>query len=271
MRTTKVRDYEVGTQLGISKKFRVYTGERSDGKPVIMKVAKTFDSGDILAVEAGWFNQMRTFSDEIRRLEAKSGKDSHYNWLFARLEASFMEPTQGDRRINVFTLPDVDFSKVVPLAKLVRQTEIDTKTSIWVLGRLFKLYSFFELFAIENEAPAVEYPVFSLDNFLIEPEKHRIIYYNYSGKNDDVIANEYVKQITKEVLAWASVEDDDEASGKPQKYQELLEELAEKGCLTFETAHIMLYQLVDELWGRVYYPFTYRERETTTWKTIKEG
>ncbi len=264
MRTTKVRDFEVKNLIGQSPKFRIYLGERSDGKPVIIKVAKTFEDGDVLAEEAGKFNLMRIMSDEIRHFEAVMNKDSHYEWLFANLEASFLESSQEDRRINVFSLPDVSFSKVVPLAKLVDQIEVDAKTSAWMLGRLFKLYSFFELIAIRDDAPAVEYPVFSIDDYFIEPDKHRIIFYNYSSKITDVIANDYVKTITRAVMPWIAFEDGE------KDYQELLEALSTDGTTTFETAHQMLYAVVDELWGRKYHRFTYRDKGTSVWKNLKE-
>ena len=140
----RVRDIEVGNRIGEAPKFRIYLGTKNGEQPVILKVAKTFEDGDILAEEAGKFNVLRSFEEQVAKIEAnQSGSNSHYNWLFANLLSSFMEPTQGDRRINVFATPDVDLGKLIPLTKLYAETEIDTRTSIWILGRFFKFYSFF--------------------------------------------------------------------------------------------------------------------------------
>ena len=265
VRTTKVRDFEVKNRIGESDKYRVYLGEKADGSSVVLKVAKTFEDGDVLAFEAGKFNTMKTVEAEIRRFQNPTKEnDSHYDWLFAKLEASFIEQSQGGRRINVYSLPDVDFDKLIPLSKLMAKIEVDAKTSAWILGRIFKLYGFFELIAVANDQSTIEYPVFSIGDYLIEPEKHRVIFYNFPEKNVDVVANDYVKEIAKTFLEWAVIEEEDKA------YRELLENLARDGSMTFEAAHKMMYAVIEELWGRKYHTFTYRDKGTLIWKNLKE-
>ena len=261
-----VRNIEVEARIGEAKKFRVYIGTRNDGQPVILKVAKTFEYGDVLAQEAGKFNILSSFEERVAMFEAEQGgKPSHYDWLFAKLEASFMEPAQDDRRINVFTTPEADLGELVPLSKLRNKTEIDARTSVWILGRLFKLYSFFELLAVANgENSVARYPIFSPDDYLIGPKRHRLIYYNFSGDMADVVAYDFVKAIAKFILDW-TVDDPSE-----QEYFELLKDFSKFGRDSFEGAHGNLYELVKKLWGIQYYPFTYRDCGTVVWKTIKE-
>lgn len=264
----KVRDIEVGSLIAEAPKFRIYLGTTGDKQSVILKVAKTFEDGETLAKEAGKFNILSNFHEQVAEFEADQGKNSsHYDWLFANLLSSFMEPSQGDRRINVFTIPDINLDKLIPLKKLHKEVEIDTRTSIWILGRFFKFYSFFELLAANGNENIPKYPVFSPDDYLIGPKEHRLIYYNFSGEIADVIANDFVGTISKFILEWVVIGDDP----AEQEYFELLQNLAGIGRDTFEKAHGDLYRLIKSLWGIQYYPFTYRDRSTINWKKIKEG
>ena len=264
----KVRNIEVGDRIGEASRFRIYLGTTEDKQPVILKVAKTFEDGGTLAEEASKFNILRAFGEQVAKFETDQGKkSSRYDWLFANLLSSFLEPTQGDRRINVFSAPDVDLSKLIPLTKLHAKVEIDTRTSIWILGRFFKFYGFFELIAADGDNPVTRYPIFSPDDYLIGPEKHRLIYYNFSGDMADVIAIDFVEAISKFILDWVVVGDEP----AEQEYLKLLKDFSEHGRDSFEKAHGDLYELVRKLWGIQYHPFTYRNRDTITWNTIREG
>ena len=261
----RVRNIEVGPRIGEASKFRIYLGAMDGGQSVILKVAKTFEDGDILAREASEFNILSSFAEQIAKLEAnQGGSNSHYDWLFAKLLSSFMEPTQGDRHINVFMAPDTDIGELFPLTKLHAEVEIDTRTSIWIFGRFLKFYSFFELLAASGDNPIARYPIFSPDDYLIGPEKHRLIYYNFSGDIADVVADDFVRAISKFILDWVVVGD----SSSEQEYLELLEDFSEFGRNSFEQAHRDLYTLVKRCWGIQYYPFTYRKRKTDIWKKI---
>lgn len=262
----KVRNYEVGKLIGEASKFRIYLGN-DDGKQVVMKVAKTFADGDSLAEEAGWFNLLRAFIAQVTRMQEKSGEaNSHYEWLFANLLSSFLEPSQKDRRINIFEVVDTDFGQLIPLPKLRIKTEIDARTSVWILGRFLKIYSFYELLAASDDNPIIRYANFSPGDYLIGPERHRLIYYNHSGAMADVVANNYVKAIAQFILEWVLIENDP----AEQAYYQLLEDFAASGRTTCEEAHAELYQLIGELWGIQYHPFTYRDQDTGRWKTMKE-
>ena len=264
----RVKNIEVGNRIGEASKFRIYSGKTDSGEQVILKVAKTFEDGDILAEEASKFNILKTFETQVALLQEQQGyTNSHYDWLFADLSSSFMEPTQGDRRINVFMIPDIDLSELVPLTKLHSEIEIDARTSVWILGRFLKFYSFFELLTASEDNPIARYPLFSPDDYLIGPEKHRLIYYNFSGDMADVTALNFVKAVAKFVLDWTIIGDD----STEQEYLGLLKNFSEYGRDSFEEAHGDLYRLIEELWGIQYHPFTYRDRNTIIWKTIKEN
>lgn len=263
----KIRDIDVGNLIGEAEKFKIYLGKTEDDQEVIVKVAKTFEDGDILAKEAGKFKLLDSFEAHIKRLEEDKGlSTSHYDWLFGRLHSSFTESTQGDRRINVFKIPDIELSKLIPLSKLSAESEIDCRTSVWILGRLLKFYAFHELLGEWEYRSIPRYPVFSPDDYLIGPDSHRLIYYNFSEDIQDVIATAFVKSIANFMIKWVVIEDDSPETD----YMDLLKDFSENGRQTFEKAHKDLYSLVKELWGVRYHPFTYRERNSLIWKTIKE-
>ncbi len=257
----KIKNIDVGNRIGESSKFRIYYGKRDDEQQVILKVAKTFEDNDSLGTEAGKFNILHAFESHITSLQEQEGyENSHYNWLFANIVASFMEQSQGDRRINVFTIPDIDLNKLIPISKLQAGTEIDARTSVWILGRFFKFYSFFELLAESEDSLVAKYPLFSPDDYFIGPEQHRLVYYNFSGEIEDVTASDFVKVITKFMLSWAAIGDNPEE----KEYLDLLKDFSDVGRKSFGSAHKDLYDLIGKLWGFYYHPFTYHDRNTVT-------
>ena len=260
----KVRDFEVGECIGQSPRFRIYLGNNADGAPVVLKVAKTFEDGELLAREASEFSILQSFKEDVAKIEAQTGRSNHYDWLFADLLASFMEPSQGDRRINVLSAVGVDLSKLTPLTKLHSTIEIDARTSVWILGRFFKFYGMFELIAASKDEAAPNYPIFSSDDYLVGPEMHRLVYYNFSGDAADVVAFDFVKAIANFMLSWVVINNESEE----RKYCNLLADFAKNGRETFEKAHSELYALVQDIWGIQYYPFTYRDQGTIVWKNL---
>ena len=85
--------------------------------------------------------------------------------------------------------------------------------------------------------------------------EHKTVYYNYSGKVDEAIATEFVKEIAEYIKNWVVVTDDE----KEQEYYGLLKDLSENGREKADEAHADLYKLVRKLWGIEYYPFTTRD------------
>lgn len=262
----ELRGYEVGSQIGESSRCRLYLGNNAT-EQVVIKVAKTFEDGDFLAEEANWFGVINSFIKQVAIMQEKLGEtNAHYDWLFAKLISSFLEPTQGDRRINMLRFTDVKLSDLVPLPKLREQTQIDARTSVWILGRLLKIYSFYELISNSGDNPIFKYANFSPGDFLIGPKTHRLIYYHHSGCSTDVVATTFVRLIVQFILDWTVIEDD----SSERDYNELLQDLATNGRVNFEEAHAELYKLVKRLWGIQYHPFTYR-KAIGAWQQIKEG
>lgn len=262
--SAKIRDIEIKNLIGQSSKFRVYVGHQDNGQKVIVKIAKTFENNSVLAKDAKVFNSLKAFESHLRELSDQN--NVNYNLLFAQLISSSMEPSQDDRRINVFALPEIDLDSVMPLVKLSSQMEIDARTSVWILGRLLKFYGIFELMKTAHDADACNYPVFCSSDYFIGPEMHRLIYYNCLDEIEDVYATDIIKMIAKYMLTWTVFDDTEEN----QRYRSLIQDFDKHGRDTASQAHKDLYDLVRELWGIHYYPFTYRTRESIDWKIIKE-
>ena len=249
---------KIGNKIGETSKFRIYTGEK-DEETIIVKVAKTFEDGEVLQREAAKFTELNS---QITHINTLAGPEAGYELLLASIDGSFLEPTQGDRRINIFSSsPNVSMDKLVPLPKLYNSTVIDARTSVWILGRLYKFYNLFELVRSINSDDAVKYPLFSSGDYLISPEYHRVVYYNFSGEIEDSLATNFVKAVTRFIRTWVDEDSDKE-------YLNLLDELTNDGRDTFEQAHQELYKLVEKLWGIGYYPFTYKDKGTNYYKTI---
>lgn len=262
-----VRGVEVDKLIGESSKFRVYIGHMNDGKQAILKVAKTFEDGKVLVEDARVLNELKNFELHLREtMQAPCADAANYDLLFAKLMSSSMEESQQDRRINIMTIPETDLDSITPMSKLTAQTEVDVRSSIWVLGRLLKFYGLFEIMRVANNDDACKYPKFSENDYLIGPRHHRVVYYNYSGEIYDVYAKEIVSKITQSILGWTVFD----GSQESLRYQSLLASFANDGRQTAAEAHKELYDLVRELWGIGYWPFTYRQRGTTMWKNIEE-
>gem|GEM_PF-2112657 len=265
----KVRDIEVKNKIGESQSFRVYHGEDENGQGVVIKVAANYDDNDKLAAEAGLVVSMQSFADKITGFETElnGGKKlSRYDLLFAKLETTFIEQSQGDRRINVFSVPETSIDKLTPLVKLSHETQIDARSSVWILGRLLKFYSMFELMTIDLDNKVPSYPSFSPSNFFIGPERHRLICYNFPNVEVDAIATDHIKAIASFILDWVVIEKDE----SEEQYLRFLKDLSANGRKKFKDAHMELYANVSGWWGFEYHPFTYRDRNTSIWKTIKE-
>lgn len=264
----EIKDIELKKVIGEAQKFRIYLGEKDNGEQFIVKIANSFDDGAVLAEEAKFFMKLTSFQEELADIEAKLQLEkSRYDLLFAKLSASYLATANDLSRVNAFEIPEANLNEVAPLAKFFHEIEIDARSSVWLLGRFFKFYCFAENIRFANGETAVEYPIFSADDYLIGPKNHRLVYYNYSGSTLDVLANDYIKKITKFISEWTVFKDDDEAEAK---YHRLLDDFAANGRRTAEDAHRELYELVKEIWGIHYYPFTYRERGTIIWKNVKD-
>ncbi len=240
-------------------------GGEEEKQLTILKVAKTFEDNDVLAEEAGEFALLSAFNERVAEFAKDRGLDDfHYDWLFAKLLSSRTESALAERRVNTFTVLNA-VDGLVPLSKLRARIEISPHSSVWILRLFFKFYSFFELSAIDDRSVAVHYPLFSPDDYLIAPEKKRLVYYHFAGDALDAVANDFVKAVADFVLDWIVVGDD----SAERRYAALLEDFAKVGRVSFEKAYDDFYMTTEELWPNGDEAFVYRERNAVKWETWK--
>lgn len=196
----KVRNVDIGVRINETQYYRAYLGMFDGSQPVIVKVSKSLEYDELWLNEADWFIKMDTFAKELKKDTGKK-QETDYAKFFAKLESSFLEPNQDGRRINVFSVPGLELTKLIPLSELRGKISVDPGTSAWIMKNLLEFYRFFEL-QPKWDIPLVEYPVFSPDDYLIEPRKQRLIYFNYSGKNLEMTADGCIKNIALFIQDW---------------------------------------------------------------------
>lgn len=280
----KVRDYEVGKLIGESPHMRIYLAtDTKNGKEVILKIAKTYEDEEWLKHDVGVLLEHQSFLEAPRILkmsdeDRESFEKARYDLLAAKVVNTFVEKSQGDRRVNVVKLPQVTMAELTPLSKLMAETRIDQRTSVWIFGRLLKFYSIFEALIDKAYDPSARdvgrfngdlvfafYPEFSPGNFLISPRNHRVIFYNSTGWGKARTAKPYIKQMAETMYEWVSHNGNENVA-----ILMFLSELKDDGAEDFNGAHHELYDLAGDLWKRGYYPFHYREKDSNIWRTIGE-
>ena len=250
-------------KIADGKKFRVYTGLSGEDM-VVVKVANTVDDNSKLKAETVNFCELRIFDHYINSFQRETlgVEPVNYKRLFANLKSSFLD--EDGRMVNVFSFPDIEVDKLIPLLKIYKDMKIDARTSVWILGRLFKLYSMSELEAVMHKTDIKKYRLFSLGDYLIGPESHELVYYNYSGVVDSLSAVSFIKVISKTIDEWV-IRTGDSLEGQ---YLSLLDDFKENGRETFDNAHEELYKLIRCIWGSKYHPFTYCMGSNSEFKSI---
>ncbi len=239
-----------------------------DEEMFLLKCSIDLDSAHYLNTEFKKFMLFNMVEDKIKELLPT---DPAYNLLFAKTVLSRTSVEDGCR-VNIYTLTDMDYEDLSLLSELATNVFINARTCVWIIGRLFKLYSFYELAARENEEFSdtnryiIDFPAFNPQEYFVSTKHHRLVYYHFGESKRFTVANEYVKDITNFMLNWTDFSNDDYDQG----YKKLLQDFAENGRESFFEAHTELYDYVKETWGKGYYPFTYRGENMSYWVSITE-
>lgn len=288
----QIRDYTILQPLDEAKHSKNYLARDGDGESVILKISKTFDDNHMLLQEARNFrlySEVAELYDGDDDCDERGSSPSKYDLLFAKLEETFLEESQHDRRINIFSIRDINYNDLVPLSELHEKVKIDLRTSSWILGRLLKWYAFqaeVHRFMEENEkqftyvSKEPEYYNFDPKDFLICPAKSRLIFYNgFTTKwSLNGWSNNSPKIISQYILDWVKTEKVKDAE---KDYLKALHELVEKNTLTcrqfnyeekdYESILNEIYKIISNSFGISYYPFTYCDKDDPkTWKKIED-
>jgi len=256
----EIAGYEIAKKIEGPTDVDLYIGHKQD-EEVLIKVAKGSAGEAHLFDELKRFNQIRAFLPEAKRLRPPDGGPCPlYDNLFAQLIDTFLVPGD-DLRVNVFRLGESKMCDLTPLSEL-RKVEIDIRTGAWILERLFMVYEFYELLAEDGDIPVISYPKFSENDYLVDPRNQRLLYYNFSGPATDLTGDKLIRKVVKSFRKW--IVDTGEAS----EMKSLLADLESCGAIFFDQAYTKLSGLAYQLWGDQYYPFTYREPGSKTWRTL---
>ncbi len=247
-------------------KFYLCT-EVETGRPCLLQVTTSPAFNGELDRAAFILRELRRTADQFEAEYAKqgTGRKLSYEYLFPEVVASFVAADHGGRRVNILAFAEVDdILKLVPLSNLVEvdHLRVDLKTSAWIMGRLLKLLTF-----VHDEG--VVAPNLSGNNILLLPERHFAITLDWSTAQTQpgkVAKSHRSKQIStaartvlKAVGCHPTTLDfpyETELDDGGRRYLALVRQIANGRFSSAERAHGKLYELLDELYGRKFHPFT---------------
>lgn len=247
--------------------FRLYLAKSLDGaQSYLLRVpTEAYYNGEI-NLEAFALTHLATCSENIEAEFSKQKKNPnarvHYDWLFPKLAMTFLTgEDQGERQVNLLSIVDGKVEDFVPMAKLMTKYKVDAKTGAWILGRLYKLQSFLE----ENGGPYN----FNVDGVILEPRFHRMVYLGAVRSGEWCDWDVSARNATAAINDWVEFN----GTEHEEEFRELLSWFYDKENdhkWTGTEAHRILYDNLEKWWGHKYHPFTYMERESGTWQTIKD-
>ena len=150
---------------------------------------------------------------------------------------------------------------MIPLTNITlkNRLRVDTRTSVWMLGKLLKLLAF-------AHSQNIAVGLLGGNNILIEPHQHYILIFDwlnaemYPGPIPTLTQRKEIVQVTTSILTVMGrtakgIPNDGDETLEP--YIEYLLRLARGEERSAKSAHAHFYELADSLWKRgVFYPFT---------------
>ena len=263
------KQYQVnGSAVAVTDTYRVYLCEEvATGRQCLLQIAAEDYHNGGLDRAAYVLKVLKQTSDEFEAEYAKRnpGRKLSYDYLFPQLVDSFVAGEQGKRRVNILAFTEVeDVTDLVPLSNLASKDglRVDLKTSAWILGRLLKLAAF-----AHGEGIVVR--AFNGGNILLLPERHFAITFDWSstlthqGKVSEEIRKNDIADAAKTVFAaiGGNLETGNypyvhELDAQDRHYLTQVWRYVSRDEGDAEKAHRQLYDLLEELWGRKFHPFT---------------
>jgi hypothetical protein len=252
-------DYLIDACVANSDSYRVYLCS-SGSEQYLLQIASDIKDNGGLDRTAYTLRELKRISDllEARHTERYPNEKIHCDWLFPTIFESFISSEHNKRRINILAFADIDaIDKMAPLSNLLAKDKvrISLETSAWIMGRLLKLLSF-----IHQEGISIQ--LLSGNNILIEPEKHRMILFDWST------AYFHQKAVPKDIrqnnisnaakTVFEAIGGDVRTGKYPYEekhpYVDFLWELACGREYEAKKTHAQFYKLVHELFGHGYIP-----------------
>lgn len=265
---SETHSYDVGKLVASTDKYQLYLCQQDgSGHHFLFQIALEPPHNGNLDRAAFILKKLKQNADELEAEYAKVRTDPNdllnYDLGFPELADSFISSKQEGRRVNILAFRNVeDVGLMLPICNIVRKDRrrVDLRTSAWIMGKSLKLLAFAHNLGIS---------VGCVDstNILIEPEKHYVVFFDWSDamihSSENIPAEISSKEIAQAaqsvifILGGDSekkfVSDDGE---KYLPYTDYLLHLAAGDQCHAEKAHAQFYKLIDEFWERAYYPFT---------------
>lgn len=246
--------------------YRLYRCIEED-KPdrwFIFKIAVLPEHNAMLDREAFLLEDIRQEALDIEAAyKREGGVDAfNYHYICPRVIESFTLEDQDGRRANVlgFDIAD-DIGDLVALS-IVREGEqlrVDPKTSAWIVGKFLKALAFTHSFGVSVGQ-------LTSSNLLVRRDSHLVSVFDWTkacqhllGVPEDIAAGE-IRAVVRAGLRLLSERDGKTIPPSEQdpsgRYVQLLMDMARGRESDAARAHASFYQLVEELWGRKYHPWT---------------
>lgn len=259
--------YPAGKPIGNFATFNLYECEVSDpeDRTGILKITTAVEHNSLLDREGLVLETLKEASERIdRECEQEiPGQKMNYHLLFPVLEATFVAPEQGNRRVNIIHFPKLagDREELVPLSNITRDRfRIDPKSSAWVIGKFLKALVF---------THSINVSVGGIDasKLIIHPKNHLVSIFDWSEAilHTSEIPEEIIRmEISTLVrIAFRLLGGDLECETLPEsdqladdRFKIFLLQLAKEGSPSAAQAHQDFYTIVESMWGRKYHPFT---------------
>lgn len=251
--------YEIDRIIANSNSCRFYIC-RCDSKQYLLQIASSIENNGGLDRAAYILKELKDVSDfyETEYSKICPDKKLSYDHLFPKLIDSFISSEQGERRINILELADIDIiEEIIPLSNLLIKDKmrISLETSGWIFGRLLKLLDFIHSQNIPIDIHG--------HNILIVPEKHRTIILDwseariYQGEITDEICKNNISRAAMTI--FTAIGGDAKTGIYPYDthnvYVDFIWKLTEPIIADAGIIHQQFYKIVDNTFGKVFYPF----------------
>lgn len=246
-------DIEIKRTVEQKQDGRIIHFGKNGEKSFIIKVAMSTKDNFEVDEEFAKFMALKVFVTE--KMMAKPKQKQAYQRLFA--EPISTGSTTGGVKVGIFSVPNLESH--VGLMKLQHDFGIDPYSSAWIIEKILKLYSLFELMSEEALQDCRLYPYFDPKNFFVDPINHQVVYWNFSG--EDILQNaEYpIKSVAQFFIEWLTKTIQDSTNGKIEEFTKLRATLQSLcGIFSFEDALEEFSEFIKETWGEENHPFAYK-------------
>lgn len=264
--------YDVGRKVAENPRYKVHlcTSDDEDSQNLLLVVAQDGQNG----VVDRWAYVLRELARHAQRVEeeysrVKTDPDAvlNYQLQFPRVVETFKSPK--GRRIIILAFESSEPSAMVPVARMIRKDNlrVDTKTSVWMMGKLLKLIGF-------AHSQNIALGTIANGTVLIDPDRHYVNVFDWTAatlshvplteedKRKEVLqASHVIVDALGGDLRQRKIPNDEGEEG--ERYNAHLWTLADGIYADADQAHLRFYQLVDRLWERGYHPFTTLPRKRT--------